>query len=300
MKKFSKIFLVLLMLSLVFGTVFTVAASAATEDCCEMLSVSGATHNRHSTFDSDQSGAHKIVPAFAWASGQKGNVHVTFQIDDNGNKYVNYSAKNKNSTSTSTIEGWVPLSDYSAIANHRSGIVNIGAHDYVVIDFEIGTDKYSYKDSRGVWHAVETFEEIPEEYRPAEPHTALALYDGMSLNINGRGAAALTATTCSTEKNFSTVYTVQDPATGKWYIGSAKTYGESGANYVELSNEIDVYDHFTYVYKVSRTANSAYTTGYNFTFISYAFVNGEYVTETSHNTAQDSTAPNAYDMKVKL
>ena len=295
MKKFSKIFLVLLTLSLIFGTVMSVVASAATEDCCEMLSVSGASHNLHSDFESSNTGSHKIVPAFAWASGQKGNVYVTTKTGSDGNTYVNYSAKNKESTSSSTIEGWVPVSDYS-YANQRNGQSNIGAHDYVTIDFEIGTDMYSYKDSKGVWHTVSEFEDIPAEYRPAEPHRALALYNGMSLNINGRGAPDLSSagSSASTESNFTFVYTVQDSETGKWYLGSKSSYGADDGVYIELSNQVGVFDHVTFVFQVVRTADSARTTGYNIKNTKiYTFLNGEYLTASNMNVAHDSVAPNA-------
>ena len=62
MKKFSKILLVLLSLSLVFGAVFSISASAA--NSADMLNVSGAAGNRYSDFEP---GSNTIVPAFAWA-----------------------------------------------------------------------------------------------------------------------------------------------------------------------------------------------------------------------------------------
>ena len=65
MKKFSKIFLVLLTLSLIFGTMLSVVASAATADCCDMLSVSGASHNLHSDFESSK---HSVVLQPAWGT----------------------------------------------------------------------------------------------------------------------------------------------------------------------------------------------------------------------------------------
>lgn len=289
MKKFSKILLVLLTLSLVFGAVFSISASAA--DSTHMLSASGAAHNRYSDFES---GSNTIVPAFAWASGQKGNVYVTNKTDSNGNTYVNYSAKTKGSTSTANIEGWVPVADYGWAAQ-RNGTSNFGAHDYVTIDFEIGTDMYSYKDGGGVWHTVNKFMDIPEEYRPEAPHTALAYFDGMSININGRGAEILSTagTANSKESNFAFVYTTQDSATGKWYLTDKNTYAASTAK-LELSNELGVYDHFTYVFEVGRTADTARTTGYNFKNTKvYTFLNGEYLCVSDVSFAMDSIAPNA-------
>lgn len=286
MKKFSKIILVLLTLSLVFGAVFSISASAATT--AEMLNVSGAANNKYSDFDS----VNTIVPAFAWASGSKGNVIVTKKVDSNGNTYVNYAAKTKNSTSTSTIEGWVPVADYGW-GPQRNGQSNIGAHDYVTIDFEIGTDKYSYKDAAGVWHTVDKFTDIPEAYRPADPHTALAFYNGMSININGRGADVLSSAGAknSNEKNFAFIYTVQDATTGKWYLSADNKYS---AGDLELSNELGVYDHITYVFQVKRTFDTKRTTDYNFNGTkAHAFLNGEFLCTSNVSTDHDSTAPNA-------
>jgi hypothetical protein len=142
MRKFSKILTVLLTLALLCGVVMSVFASAAAGESREALSVSGAAHNRYSDFEASYS-ANKITPGFVWSN--PGNMVVEYAEDGDGNTYARYSVVTSYPTAvgTTTKELWMQVAPYDT-DNHRNGKSNIGAHDYVVIDFELGTDSYAF------------------------------------------------------------------------------------------------------------------------------------------------------------
>lgn len=293
MKKFSKIFLVLLTLSLIFGTMLSVVASAATADCCDMLSVSGASHNKHSDFDSSK---HTVALQPAW--GTAGNMAPVSYPTVNGNTYGRFTSLGSTSGSGNK-ENWMVLSAYDW-AVQRSGTANVGAHDYVVIDVEVGTDKYAYQDGNSVWHTAETLDAIPPEYRDK---ATLAFHNGMSFNINGRAADYLSSAGTSNSGEVHAnmhVFTVLDSATGKWYLGSKNSYGADGGSYIELSNEIGVFDHITWVIQTVRTADSKRSTGYKLSDSkAHMFVNGEYLYSSAVVSASyDSMSPHCIKLSL--
>ena len=138
MRKFSKILTVLLTLALLCGTILSVVAQAEETESRESLNITGVSHNKYTDFESTMSnGTHYVTLV-----GQNDTNVKKEYVTVDGNTYGRYSSKGHNNV-TGSAEVYLTLSDYS-LANQRAGIANIGAHDYTVIDFEIGTDKYVF------------------------------------------------------------------------------------------------------------------------------------------------------------
>ena len=138
MRKFSKILTVLLTLALLCGTILSVVAQAEETESRESLNITGVSHNKYTDFESTMSnGTHYVTLV-----GQNDTNVKKEYVTVDGNTYGRYSSKGHNNV-TGSAEVYLTLSDYS-LANQRTGIANIGAHDYTVIDFEIGTDKYVF------------------------------------------------------------------------------------------------------------------------------------------------------------
>ena len=140
MRKFSKILTVLLTLCLLCGVILSVVASAEDEtESREALNITQASHNRYDDYESTDSSGNHYVPL----SGQNyPNVQVEYLTDANGNTYGRYVAKGHNNLA-GNAELYLTFSDFG-IGNQRSGISNIGAHEYMVIDFELGSDQYAF------------------------------------------------------------------------------------------------------------------------------------------------------------
>lgn len=139
MRKFSKILTVLLTLALLCGVIMSVFASAAEGESREALNITQANHNRYTDFESKNSSDKHYVEL----QGQNWtNVQVEYPTDANGNTYGRYVAQG-HSNASGNAELYIMFSDHG-LGNHRSGISNIGAHDYMVVDFELGSDQYAF------------------------------------------------------------------------------------------------------------------------------------------------------------
>lgn len=274
MKKFSKIFLVLLTLSLVFGAMFSVVSSAAAGESREFLNVStfssvNGTQNFYNDFEtSANSGDYGIV------TGQNNDGAKTVYVTgENGNHYYRYE-NNGTKSGSKTAEMYYKLTGWGDNAtSYKAG--DIGGYDYAVIDFEMGTDKYVYKVN-GTYHTASTLDEIPDN---ADPDSIdLAYIDGMAFNLHARASAtAGSFSKCSEFYKDMLLYTVKDPETGDWYVGNGSTYAGSTAK-IKLANDIGVFDHITYAVKTVRKAkiDSANPDLASSEF--YVFINGEYLT----------------------
>ena len=293
MKKFSKIMTVVLTVVLLCGTMLSVVAQAAPGESREVLNITGASYNKYTDFESTKAdGTHYLTPYFVW--GNAGSMSSAVVEGSNGNHYARYLGS---VDGTGTKECWIVLSDYGD-GNLRAG-TSIGANDYVTIDFEIGTDKYSYQDGSGVWHTVDTLNDIPADKRPAEDeaYRNLAFYNGTNIGINGRGYKTLGSGSAAEVWNAMPFFIVQDSVSGKWYASGDKTYS---ANDVELSNKIGEFDHITFVFKTLRNASNISATGYSMKGTAvYVFTNGDFLTSSSINTDNiEAVAP--YNLRIML
>ena len=142
MRKFSKLLTVLLTLALLCGVILSVFASAAEGE--SQLKITNATYNMYTDFETKNTSGP--TPTVVWGDPWATVQYISIDhVEGSDNSYARYMRTEYNSSAK--LELWIRLTDFG-LGNLRAG-TSIGANDYVTIDFEIGTDKYSYEDTDG-------------------------------------------------------------------------------------------------------------------------------------------------------
>ena len=280
MKRFSKIFAVLLTLTLLLG-VFTMFASAETG--------TGTITNHSYSNDYQSVSVGSTVPNIGAGSATSTS---SFVIAQNGeNQYARYSYLKDITGNYSSCRRDFKYGNYSTVKSNyddnwgnvyaavKDGTVkDLSYYSYIVIDFDVCADKYRYLID--VEQVTETTDEegnpitetkiVTEERLSATYPTEEGAYDirlsysdNSYFNLDNRpiiekvsdGTKSYSMPTNNYNSCF--IYFNYDEADGVWKVYKSSTFSDS--NLIgELSNVLGEWNHFTYVIDVDHTtlANS--------------------------------------------
>ena len=242
------------------------------------------------SYEEDLANANQKRGAAA-AGGTVKNIYpvAPFQVPTdktaNGNGVIHWVLNKDNTAAvtTGTSEPTYYVSDYRA----NRGTYNTAyadGYEFVVVDFEFGTDQYAYQID-GVW---ETGTEVPAGAENVKPALVATPIYYTTWYRNDRGAFNSKATTTADNAGINII----EGPDGLYYASADANYSEDD---VRLSNEVGVYDHVTFVMKAIKTEKT-YTVGENtynyYKAVKYAYVNGQYlqssaVTEDKNGVALD-------------
>ncbi|MBQ7380780.1 MAG: hypothetical protein IJW69_01710, partial [Clostridia bacterium] len=245
MKRVSKLFVLVLTLSLLCGVVFAVMSSAAdetprywyTEDISE--SVTGATR-KHRDFTGESFDSHQILdgknvpspkttegPQNLWATTQK-NGHILSVTDPSGNTYIEYASRvDRNDGATGNDDAVVGLHPNSSIA--------VNGLSYITCEFDMMT---------------------PTDF-PAEIKIFLEtrLHGASGEHVFADGAKP------RIRKTFATY----SKSNGTWNFGAGT-----------LSLEAGEWAHVSLVFQINKTVNNDGTVSFHDS-VAKAYVNGQYM-----------------------
>ncbi len=281
MRKLSKILAVILTVGILAG-IIAVTASADTSRTDNLIPVVNGDYLEHfskssTSFEDDTVGD---ITSYSGWSGQQGGADKTTLdwyiggeagADGYVNKYMNFLhyVNDTKPTSTSTIQPFVKTGEWSTTDDQVRDRDFTNAYDYLVIDFEYGTDRYKYFD--GESYTTYTPEMLEEAgLAPDSPGVTLAMQGGQSIYPQLRGLKdSVNGTWSSSGISWSPSLSVAE-IDGEFYLKSDKT-GKS----VKLTNTVSEFDHVTIVVRVT----SRYAVG-DITVCDYStdfFVNGVYL-----------------------
>ncbi len=242
------------------------------------------------SYEEDLADANQKRGAAA-AGGTVKNIYpvAPFQVPTdetaNGNGIIHWVLNKDNTANvtTGTSEPTYYVSDYRG----NRGTYNTAyadGYEFVVVDFEFGTDQYAYQID-GVW---ETGTEVPAGAENVKPALVATPIYYTTWYRNDRGAFNSKAKTTADNAGINII----EGPDGLYYASADANYSEDD---VRLSNEVGVYDHITFVMKAIKT-ETTYTVGENtynyYKAVKYAYVNGQYlqssaVTEDKNGVALD-------------
>lgn len=268
MKKFSKVLVVLCLVSVIFGAV-AFSTSANSIEKREQLNITKDSNNYYNDF-SDK------TDSYAYFKSNRNDGDYIKPVVYSGNRtdgtYRIY--KDPNQSATHPAGNATPqlyLADYdNKVGKNTNGSVE--GYDYVVLDFDFASSRYTYIDDTGMYV---TKTEVPEDYLGTED---VALPNGMRIAIGYVGETDLEKDpTKYPQMKASSLFDVyllkapdaDDGTTGKWYIANSSTLEKSTVKY-ELSNKVNVFDHLTFILDVKAEKM-------------YFFFNGLYLSELNYS-----------------
>lgn len=200
MKKLSRILAVLLTVGLLVG-IIAVSAAASTPRENNLIPVVNGEYLEHfakSTTDFESDTVGDITTYSGWSGQQGGGDKTTLDWyiggekdgDAYANKYMNYlhyaSESEKNAANTSTVQPYVKTGNWGTSDASCLDHDFTNAYDYLVVDFEIGTDRYKYFD--GTKYVTYTPAELKAaNLTPDSEGVSLALQDGQKIYAQIRG-----------------------------------------------------------------------------------------------------------------
>ena len=288
MRKFSKILTVLLTLCLLCGVFVSIFASAE-EATGPLLNVTGDSP-MYNDFDGNKStyGGER-----SWSNSTNG-YPMNMKVFNGHLRLYRDPALAVNNTKAPAPTYHISQLSYTKNPLTTANSGNLTASDYATVDFDFGVDQWAYSyevtNDNGtpddttddtvstVWETAGTKEEIPEAYRAS----AQLAYIPMSFTLGGRAIRDVDVDKFDSslfgESNF-TFFAFKQGSDGNWGV-----YDSKGTTllYV-LSNEINVYDHFTYLIKTTKISDATVEEGVvtdhaDYTATAYLYINGEYVT----------------------
>ena len=238
------------------------------------LNITGDAHNHANAYGTTGGGANH--GAATWNGDTTGYVQISDSSYFKGVGYGRNSAtgtyeiyQNPSVAVTHPNNGvsiyWY-MSPYRHIAAGWNA-ADISGYEYVIADFDFGTNRYVYTDSEGVQHTAYAGS-VPEGATDVKP--AYAAGSAVSVTYNGYTGTPSKYTEGRYSTNFS-VNIVYNSANGLYYASSNGSYDE---NDILLSNKVGEFDHVSFVFDV---ANKKIV----------AFVNGQYIRETTYNASWD-------------
>ncbi len=252
MRKFSKLLLILLTVSLLFGmtAVFAFAEEEISER--ERLNITDHSANVYNALDdASTGGSYGGKYEYAWGGLNK-DLALNY-ISGEENSYL--AVRNNPSPSGSVTSGQMlwKVGNYS-FGMHSTASAN--TFEYMVVDLEFGTDRYVYTFN-GKKHTADSLDDIPEAARETAD---LAFVNGetqIGLQFRNTG-----------ETRMGWFYTVKNAENGKWYLSADNVYD---VNDKMMANEVGKFDHITWVIKPDYAKLNA--------SMVYMYVNGEYLGE---------------------
>ena len=284
MRKLTKLLAVLLTVCALAGIIaVSVSASSSASRENNLIPVVNGEYLEHfskSATDFESANVGNITTYPGWSGQQGGADKTTLDWYIGGesvdgeyvNKYMNFLhyVNDTAPASTSTIQPYIKTGDWGTSDATCLDRNMVGAYDYIVVDFEYGTDRYKYFDGTG--YVTYTPEELEDAgLTPDSEGVSLALQHDSSIypQIRGLKNASLGTWTNNGQSNSCQLYVKE--IDGEFYFEHNAT-----KKLVKLSNEINYFDHVTIVVRV--TANNM--DGDTVKSVNYAvdfFVNGEYM-----------------------
>ncbi len=250
MKKFSKIILILLAVSLLCGLTLVFASAADEVNDRERLNITGNSLNRYtSATEKVNTKANYGAVREQWS---KTTASIEFRSTGD-NTYIQLGVLEDPSKYVNGYMFWD--ADMYNGANNSNPFSSNNMADYATVDIDFGTDKYVYSDG-SAYHTVYNYEDIPEEYRDSAD---LALIDGNQIRLQFRGTTTV----------YSPALTVVKKD-GIWQY-QIKNIGTDDV-YVPMSNKVGVFDHITWVIDFDYAKSTGYMDG----SIGYVYINGEF------------------------
>ncbi len=261
-----------------------------------LLNATGHAINVYNAFnDNSQGTGYGLKWQQPWNT--KGDDRINNEyVTVNGNGYFRLS-NDVNDVVTGQGEHAQMLFKFGNHWSNKPSNATANTYEYMIFDFDFGTDKYVYNDGTA-YHTAFSYEEIPEAYRDTAD---LAFIDGtVKLLPQFRDKDS------DSELRVGDMYTVKGPD-GKWYLSTNNSYS---ADDILMSNEVGKFDHITWVIKPNYDdlATSKLYTYVNGQFLCVDTVaattkvalwgfetNGSYFAEDRYSLTFDNFAFNVYD-----
>ncbi len=288
MKRKAKLLSLLLALCLIFGLVAVGVSAATSADeldsdyYLDQLKPSGATNYFAITE------ANKTLSI----SGQLGSTssnEIVEVKDADGNLLNKYLSLHRTTGSDYSKEesGYRGLNvggSSSKVTDYGLAINGKLLKSAFVFDIDICADRYVYVTDDGAGNKTyETLTPAALEERGLTPESEgvdLAFVSGDRVYMQSRywttSPAEVSTSASATGAKSMNVYFNKDTATGKWFFSDAASISKAKATY-EMSNEVGVFDHITYVVipGIETVVEEEKEVDY-VTCDVYVFINGEY------------------------